>query len=62
VLEPGAAFTGMTNQPLATAAPPATGTTFDVRLRAGVPTTNPGQIFVKSSNGGQAGPFTVSNG
>jgi hypothetical protein len=61
-LEPGTAFTGMVNQPLTAAAPPATGTTFDVRLRAGVPTTNPGQIFVKSSNGGTAGPFTVTNG
>jgi hypothetical protein len=61
-LEPGAAFTGMVNQPLTAAAPPATGTTYDVRLRAGVPTTNPGQVFVTSSNGGTAGPFTVTNG
>ena len=47
---------------LATAAPPATGTTYDWRLRAGVPTTNPGRIFVKSAGGGLAGPFTVANG
>jgi hypothetical protein len=45
-----------------TAAPPAAGTTYDWRLRTGVPTTNPGRIFVKSSNGGIAGPFTVTNG
>ncbi|WP_170854074.1 fibronectin type III domain-containing protein [Microlunatus flavus] len=62
VLEPGTAFTGMVNQPLTTAVPPATGTTYDVRLRTNVPTTNPGQVFVRSSNGGQAGPFTVANG
>jgi hypothetical protein len=62
VLEPGTAFTGLVDQPLTAAAPPATGTTFSARLRTGVPTTNPGQIFVKSSNGGTAGPFTVANG
>jgi hypothetical protein len=47
---------------LTTAVAPATGTTYDWRLRAGVPTTNPGKVFVKSSNGGVAGPFTVANG
>lgn len=52
---------GMANQPLAAAAPPATGTTFDVRLRAGVP-PRPAQVWVKTSNGGVAGPFTVTNG
>ena len=62
VVEPGAAFTGLANQPLTAAVPPATGTTYDARLRTGVPTTNPGQVFVRSSNGGQAGPFTVTNG
>jgi hypothetical protein len=43
-----------------TAAPPATGSTYDIRLRTGVP--NPKQIYVKSSNGGVAGPFNVANG
>lgn len=62
VVEPGAAITGLVNQPLTAAAAPATGSTYDARLRAGVPATNPGQIFVRSSNGGLAGPFTVTNG
>jgi chitodextrinase len=36
---------------------------YDIRLRNGAaPATNPGRIFVKSSGGGIAGPFTVSNG
>jgi hypothetical protein len=47
---------------LTTAVAPATGTTYDWRLRAGVPAVNPGKVFVKSSNGGTAGPFTVANG
>ena len=47
---------------LTPAAAPATGTTYDWRLRAGVPTTNPGRIVVKSSNGGVSAPFTVANG
>jgi hypothetical protein len=47
---------------LTAAAAPATGTTYDWRLPNGVPTTNPGRIFVKSSNGAVAGPFTVANG
>jgi hypothetical protein len=34
---------------------------YSIRLRRGqVPQTNPGRIFVKSSGGGVAGPFTVS--
>jgi hypothetical protein len=52
---------GMANQPLVAAVAPATGTTFDVRLRAGLP-PRPAQVWVKTSNGGVAGPFTVTNG
>jgi hypothetical protein len=44
-----------------TAVPPGIGD-FTIRLRNGQPTTNPGRIFVKSSGGGVAGPFTVTNG
>ena len=62
-LVPAAApIAGMANQPLTAAAPPVTGTDFDVRLRANVPNPKPAQIFVKSSNGGIAGPFAVANG
>jgi len=66
-LEPGAAFTAAANSTVAftatlASAAPAAGTTYDWRLRTNVPTANPGQIFVKSSGGGVAGPFTVSNG
>jgi hypothetical protein len=44
-------------------APPEVGGEWDVRLRNGAsPATNPGRIFVESSMGGVAGPFTVSNG
>ena len=43
------------------AAPPGIGD-FSIRLRTNVPAGNPGRIFVKSSGGGVAGPFTVSNG
>lgn len=44
------------------AAPPGIGD-FSIRLRNGAaPTQNPGRIYVKSSNGGVAGPFTVANG
>jgi hypothetical protein len=40
-----------------------TANAFDIRLRNGAaPATNPGRIFVKSSGGGVAGPFTVTNG
>jgi hypothetical protein len=53
---------GMTNQPLTAAVAPATGSSYDIRLRTGVPNPKPAQIFVKSSNGGIAGPFTVANG
>jgi hypothetical protein len=55
-------FTGMANQPLTAAAAPATGSTFDIRLRTNVPNPKPAQIYVKSSNGGIAGPFNVANG
>ena len=55
-------ITGMANQPLTAAVAPATGSTFDIRLRTNVPNPKPAQIFVKSSNGGIAGPFNVANG
>lgn len=43
------------------AAAPATGGAFDIRLRnAAAPATNPGRIFAVSTDGGIAGPFTVS--
>lgn len=42
---------------------PATGATYDIRLRNGnAPATNPGKIFVESDSGGVAGPFVVANG
>ncbi len=42
---------------------PATGGTYDIRLRnANAPATNPGKIFVESDSGGVAGPFVVANG
>jgi hypothetical protein len=48
---------------LTAAVAPATGSTYDARVRNGAaPTANPGRIFVKSSNGGIAGPFVVANG
>jgi Fibronectin type III domain len=51
------------NQPLTANAAPATGSTYDIRLRNGaVPATRPATIYVISSNGGTAGPFTVANG
>ncbi|KRF08956.1 hypothetical protein ASH00_04575 [Arthrobacter sp. Soil782] len=44
------------------AAPPGIGD-FSIRLRNGAaPAQNPARIYVKSSNGGVAGPFTVANG
>jgi hypothetical protein len=61
-----AAATGGIGAPIAglsgslTSAAPAAGSTYDLRLRTAV--ANPKQIYVKSSNGGVAGPFTVSNG
>ena len=33
---------------------------FDINLRNGIPLTNPGRIFVKSSSGGVSGPFVVA--
>lgn len=56
----GAAIAGATAAVTA-AAPPGIGD-YTVRLRNGQPTSNPGRIFVVSSGGGVAGPFTVSNG
>ena len=56
----GAAIAGMTGQVVA-AAPPGIGD-YNIRLRTGVPAANPGRIIVKSTGGGVAGPFTVSNG
>ena len=51
---------GMANQPLIAAVAPATGTTFDVRLRdRTAPQAGPG-LGSKTSNGGVAGPFTVA--
>jgi hypothetical protein len=42
------------------AAAPATGTSFDIRLRGGVvPATRPAKVYVKSSLGGVSAPFTV---
>jgi hypothetical protein len=58
----GPVITGMSNIPLTAAVAPATGGTFDIRLRAGVPTVKPTPIWVTSSNGGVAGPITVANG
>jgi hypothetical protein len=61
-----AAATGGIGAPIAglsgslTSAAPAAGSTYDLRLRTAV--ANPKQIYVKSSNGGVAGPFTVSTG
>jgi hypothetical protein len=50
---------GMKDQPLTAAAP---GTTFDIRLRSGVPATNPGRVIAVSSLGGVSPAFTVRNG
>jgi hypothetical protein len=48
--------------PVVAAAPPGIGD-WTIRLRdAAAGTSNPGRILVKSDKGGQAGPFTVSNG
>jgi len=48
--------------PLTAAAAPASGSTYDIRLRTGVPNPKPTKIYIKSSNGGVAGPFNVDNG
>jgi hypothetical protein len=57
----GAPIAGATAQVVA-AAPPGIGD-WTIRLRnAAAGTSNPGRIIVKSDKGGQAGPFTVSNG
>jgi hypothetical protein len=46
--------------PLAPAVAPATGGTFSLRFRdAAAPATRPGQVYLVSSLGGVAGPFTV---
>lgn len=57
---PGAAIAGMTAQVVA-AAPPGIGD-YSIRARTNVPAANPGRIIVRSTGGGVAGPFTVSNG
>jgi hypothetical protein len=44
------------------AAAPATGGTFDVRIRAGIPNPRPAQIWIRSSNGTVAGPFATTAG
>jgi hypothetical protein len=42
---------------------PATGGVYDLRFRDGqAPATRPATIYVVSSLGGVAGPFTVANG
>lgn len=52
---------GTTTVAMVPAVAPATGTTFDLRLRNGAaPAANPGRIYVKSSLGGKSAPFTVS--
>ncbi|HUR83880.1 MAG TPA: fibronectin type III domain-containing protein [Solirubrobacteraceae bacterium] len=52
---------GTTTVTMAPAAAPATGTTFDLRLRNGAaPASNPGRIYVKSSAGGKSAPFNVT--
>jgi hypothetical protein len=57
----GAAIAGASARVVA-AAPPGIGA-YTIRLRdEKVPATNPGRVFVKSSGGGVAGPFTVPNG
>jgi hypothetical protein len=53
---------GMKDQPLTAAVAPATGTTFDIRLRSGIPATNPGRVIAVSSIGGVSPAFTVRNG
>ena len=53
---------GMKDQPLTAAVAPATGTTFDIRLRSGVPATNAGRVIAVSSIGGVSPAFTVRNG
>jgi hypothetical protein len=45
-----------------TSAAPAAGSTYDWRLRTGVPTTNPGRIVVKSTSGAVSAVFTATNG
>jgi hypothetical protein len=50
---------------LTPAVSPATGSTFSWRMRtgdSGLPGANPSTVFIKSTNGGTAGPFTVANG
>ena len=51
---------GMANLPLVPAAAPATGSDFDARSRT-IAAPGPAFVWVKSSNGGVAGPFTVTN-
>ena len=55
----GTPLAGMANVPLTAAVAPATGTTFDARVRTGVP-PRPNQVWVRTSSGAVAGPFPVS--
>jgi hypothetical protein len=49
--------------PVTAAAAPATGGEYSLRARnAAAGARNPGKVYVKSSKGGVAGPFTVANG
>jgi hypothetical protein len=57
----GTAVPGMTGA-VTPAAAPATGGTFDVRIRAGVPAPRPAQIWIRSSGGTVAGPFATTAG
>jgi hypothetical protein len=57
----GAPVAGMTGA-VTPAAAPATGGTFDVRIRAGIPNPRPAQIWIRSSNGTVAGPFATTAG
>jgi hypothetical protein len=51
------------SQQVVPAVAPATGGTYDIRMRnANAPATNPGKVFVESDSGGVAGPFVVTNG
>jgi hypothetical protein len=47
--------------PITPAVAPATGGTFDARLRGtDVPAAQPASVYVESSNGGTAGPIAVA--
>lgn len=49
--------------PMTAAAAPAVGGVYSLRLqKAAAPATNPGTVWIESTVGGTAGPFTVANG